>query len=37
MFTVLPLYQPICFVLRDEAYIIEKKMIFNTTGLDDGV
>jgi hypothetical protein len=37
MFTALPLYQHIWFVLRGEAYIIEEKMIFNTTGLGDGV
>jgi hypothetical protein len=37
MFTALPLYQCIWFVLCDEAYIIQKKMIFNTIGLGDGV
>jgi hypothetical protein len=37
MFTALSLYQPIWFVLCDEAYIIEKKMILNTIGLGDGV
>jgi hypothetical protein len=37
MFTALPLYQPMWFVLCDEAYIIENIMIFNTTGRGDGV